>query len=254
MNKLYKIHSFYILTILISIIIILIAVNWGGIENLVNLISFALTISSLILAILAIIYAVYSNNSFSSNITKLDISSEKINNSAAIVSNLSNTLLEKIDQIPVLLNSIEQKTDATQILISKLNLPNDPAPDNNFDPNTLDLKNFVQQTSISGKTLLYILYLSLKAKKEFNLKEICDKYSLGYNYYYGFFVAVQTLRIIKNNFDYKNGGFFYEVLEINSLVKENIIEVIENVKSENETNSNDSFRTKIKQLEEYFEK
>lgn len=252
MNKIYKIHSFYILTILITIIIVLISVKWGEIENLVDLISFALTISSLILAILAIIYAVYSNNSFSSNITKLDISSEKINNSATIVSNLSNILLEKIEQIPTILNSIEEKTDATQLLISKLNFPNfTTTQEDSFDPNKVDLENFVYQNSISGQTLLYILYQSLINKKEFNLKEICDKYTLGYDYYYGFFVSVQTLKIVKTNLDYKNAEFFYEVTEMNSYVKESIIKLIEEIK-EKKDDGNDSFRTNINNIEEFF--
>jgi hypothetical protein len=260
MNKTYKIHSFYILTILISIIIILITVKWGEFENLVNLISFALTISSLVLAILAIIYAVYSNNSFSTNITKLDSSSEKINNSATIVSNLSNTLLEKIDKIPILLSSIEQKTDANQVLLSKLNNPVNSKPDNHFDANNVDLENFVYKNSMSGQTLLYILYLSLKTKKKFSLKEICDKYSYGFDYYNGFLVAVTTLKVINYKLEYKNGDFTYEILEMNSYVKENIIKVIEEAKSKKDIVSEDddktklsnSFKKNINHLEEFF--
>ncbi|HEY1195083.1 hypothetical protein [Flavobacterium sp.] len=232
MNKIYKVHSLYILSILISIIIGLITIKWGEFENLVNLISFALTITSLVLAILAIMYAVYSNNSFISNITKLDVSSEKIKNSATALDNLSTTLVEKIEQIPSILNSIEQKTDATQILISKLNLPNTITSDNNFNPNEIDLENFIYQNSTSGQTLLYILLLSLQTKKQFNLKEICDKHSLGFDYYNGFFVAVQTLKIVKTEIEYKDGDFHYLISEMNSYLEKNIMELIGNVTNE----------------------
>jgi hypothetical protein len=61
MEEKYKIHIGYIFSILLAAIIILVTVKWGEIPRLVELIAFALTLTSLVLALIAIAYAVYSN-------------------------------------------------------------------------------------------------------------------------------------------------------------------------------------------------
>ena len=83
MNKDYKIHSFYILLILVSIIIGLVSVNWSQVPKLVEYITFALTVSSLILAILAIVYSVYSNSSISELMGEISIATKDVVGHAA---------------------------------------------------------------------------------------------------------------------------------------------------------------------------
>ena len=78
MNEKVKIHIFYIISILISIIIVLVVVKWGTIEGLVGYIGFAATVTSLAVGILAIVYALYSNSTFSNSSAQLSQSSKEI--------------------------------------------------------------------------------------------------------------------------------------------------------------------------------
>ena len=74
METKYKIHVFYILSILIAIIIILITVRWSEVPKLVDYITFALTVTSLALALLAIIYSMYSNTTLSETVSSIGTS------------------------------------------------------------------------------------------------------------------------------------------------------------------------------------
>jgi hypothetical protein len=60
MDERYKIHAAYILFILVTIIVLLISVRWGGIPTLADKLSFSLTFASLVVGLLAFAYAVYS--------------------------------------------------------------------------------------------------------------------------------------------------------------------------------------------------
>src|SRR5256885_13949970 len=100
MEEKYKIHAFYILTILIAVIIILLTIRWTGIPNLVEYITFALTLTSLVLAALAIIYAFYSNSSFSQNISTLNNVSRDVSDTAKELSKATNNLSLQIESIP----------------------------------------------------------------------------------------------------------------------------------------------------------
>jgi len=100
MEQKYKIHFCYIFTILIAIIVILITVKWSQVPNLAQLITFALTLSSLILATLAITYAVYSNSSLSESISTLNNVSKDISETSNGISQAASDLAAKIETIP----------------------------------------------------------------------------------------------------------------------------------------------------------
>lgn len=196
MNDKHKIHFSYIISILIAIIILLVSIKWGQVPNLVDLISFALTITSLVLAILAIAYAVYSNNSFSSNISKLDSASETLVKTSDKISNVAGSFLEQIESIPLLLKSIETKTDTTQMLIGELSKPQKSINANETIDNSISndmLQGLIYKSSNSGLSALYIIYKSYEKGKAFNLKSVCEICKLQYDYIYGFLVCVISL-------------------------------------------------------------
>lgn len=265
MNKISRIHSIYILFILISIIILLISVNWVRIPKLVELVSFALTISSLVLAILAIGYAVYSNSSFAKFISKLENSSEKINDSSKDLASTSQLLLEKIDKIPTILNTIQKKTDDTHILVSNLNTI--PIESNVYKGNEIDLENFVYKNSTYGQFCLYLIYLSYINKKQFNLKLICEEADLAHDFMDGFLSCCSTIKIInaKSNISRKDDSkefiFNYQILDIHKFLEINIPKMIESLKVEKQKVIIDDKIivkelniTTIKKMESYFVK
>src|SRR5437773_2456443 len=85
MDEKHKIHAFYILLILGSVIVGLVAVKWSTIPSLPELITFALTITSLVLAVLAIVYAYVSNSSSAQTTARLTDAAEDIVDSGDVV-------------------------------------------------------------------------------------------------------------------------------------------------------------------------
>jgi predicted PurR-regulated permease PerM len=117
MDAKYKIHAFYIIGILLSIIVVLLTNNSSGIPNLGEKISFALTLASLILAVLAIGYAVYSNATISQTTSILNDASRNISNTATDISKAAQDLVLRVEEIPTRLDSVEGKVVETNVLL-----------------------------------------------------------------------------------------------------------------------------------------
>ena len=143
-----RIHVTYIIAILIAVIICLVTIQWGNIPRLVELISFALTISSLVLAVLAIV-------------AKLDSASNYISDSTKSLSTITEDLKRKFDRMPDLLETISKKTDTTQLLLSQLSEKSLGTVETKFIKSnaieTESIKNILTKTSINGQLILYIL-------------------------------------------------------------------------------------------------
>lgn len=123
-SKIIKIHFVYIIFILVSIIVVLSTKNFGNNKELVNYISFAGTIASILLAIVSIIYAFYSNNQLSQTLGKLDNTSQSLNDSSQKVKDISEQLSSEvqkltntIDSIPNSIESMKEKVIETNSLI-----------------------------------------------------------------------------------------------------------------------------------------
>ncbi len=110
MAKEYKIHAVYIISILVAVIIIQATVKWSTIPQLVDMIMFALSVTSLILAVLAIFYTIYSNSFITQNIGTLNTASTRISQAAE---DLQNT----VTPIPGALQSVESQMLETQTLL-----------------------------------------------------------------------------------------------------------------------------------------
>lgn len=201
MNKHYQIHFGYIISILVSIIVILITIKWGAIPKLVELISFSLTISSLVLAILAIVYAVYSNNSFGQNIAHLESSSSNIVTATQSLGEVSNILITKFHSMPELLEDINKKTDHTQLMLTQLSEKNlQSAPAKFIKSASIEsdnIRNVVNTTSMNGRFILYALKLAKDSQKEFPPRELAEKCELSYDYLVGFISPLNALGLVK---------------------------------------------------------
>jgi hypothetical protein len=204
-NGYFKVHIMYVIGILIAIIIELVAIKWESIPNLVNYITFALTISSLVLALLAIIYAVYSNSSFSQNIGLLNAVSDKILKTSEDLSRNTNELKKDLEQIPISLKNVETKTDKANEMLFELKTSEpkmmEPKKEELKSPDSLDevwnnevnVKTYLSTMSFNGKRLLYACSKSISEHKMFNLKEIFDD---NEKYVYGILIASSSAKIL----------------------------------------------------------
>lgn len=215
--------SYVIIAALIAIVICLISIRWYDIPNLAGLISFALTVTSLVISVLAIGYAVISNLSFSQNITTLNNASEEMSTTAKDVSEAAKELKGKIEAIPTKLESMEDKFD--QLISFRQTFESqDTTPlsqtENEATLEIVDL--FVKKVPGNGWIGCYISFLSYKKKKSFDILTafpFSDKESNGM-YFMGVQATLKSIGIL-NYSTHKN---LYQVTSFN----EKLATIIEN--------------------------
>lgn len=218
MKKNYNVHFYYIISILLLIIIVLITKHWGQIPNLVILISFAATLSSLVLAILAIVYAFYSNNSFQQNTKNLNEASKNISETSQELLKMSLDLTNKIEQIPSSIDSLAIIQKQTNEKLQNINeLISQPQPNKqpkleqlynkpiNIDESIIN-ESFTL-TSINGIIILYCLTKSFQNQKSLNPEYISTIANMAFTYFQGYTIALISLRLLfidtKDNKDWK---------------------------------------------------
>jgi hypothetical protein len=174
MEEKYKIHAFYILTILVSIIVVLITIKWSGIPNLDEKLSFALTLASLILAVFAIVYAVYSNATFSQAVSTLNTVATDVSDTARQISTAANELEREIKVIPSRLEIMEVKVGETNDLIQKISESGEVKPASETEKTAVTelIDSFVEKAPPAGLLILYAYCLAFKQKKIFNVEEL----------------------------------------------------------------------------------
>lgn len=159
--KLRKTHEAYILIILVSVIVVLVAVKWRDIPDLTNLLSFALTLSSLILALVAIGYAVYSNTSIERSVATLAAASDTVSESASRITSSSESLrgdLKSLSEITGLIGSrIDHQHGQLEKIAAQLETDSrkSTSPSIPKEPSKgFDSKDFVSRSSIYGAQAL----------------------------------------------------------------------------------------------------
>lgn len=211
MNKEYKIHAFYILGILIVAIIFLISIKWYDIPKLAELVTFGLTVTSLVLAILAIAYAVYSNSSFTQNITTLNDASQEIRTTAKNISEAAERLSRKIETIPTKLESMEGKFD--QLMFERPTKAKDvliaDTAETKTVPEMVDF--FAENSPIAIWISSYISFLSYEKRKAFHLYKPFSEGNLNGEFTMGFLDTMQSVNLL----NYENNDGFCQITFLN---------------------------------------
>lgn len=114
MSKINRIHLYYIIGVLGGLLVWQITLKASGDTALVNAISFASTISSIILAILAIILTIASSSSIANVLMALSQSAERIEVGAASVERAASDLNVSVAEVPSRLEEISNKLDRSQ--------------------------------------------------------------------------------------------------------------------------------------------
>lgn len=251
MTKEYKIHAWYVLSILVIIIIGLATVKWATIPGLVNYIQFALTAVALTLGILAIFYNVYSNITFFQNLTALNIASKDIATTGSTLTGVTADLGRKVEAFPGMIEKMSVKVEETQQLVKGFSESRDPklieTPEQR---ETIQIpKGFLNTTSLLGLVSLYACFLAHDRKISFNLKDLTSKIGDPYEYLYGYLVAISSLGIITTNVSQG----IWNILDINEVIARDI----EPQFKEKSKHSDAEFGTtlseeRIKRVEGYF--
>lgn len=197
--KIFKIHISYIIGFLITMIIGLITIKWNNIPNLVDYITFALTLSSLVLSLLAIIYSFVSNNKFSESIGALNNVSDEVLDSSKKLNLITDDLSIKVAEIPEHLKNVEEKAEKTHQLIESMKIEKENTSVSTSEvegvaKHEFSVDKFLSVSSFNGKALLYALSLSFNQKKSFLLQDIFDS---NRDYVWGYFIATSSMGLIE---------------------------------------------------------
>ena len=178
------VHYKYAVGILLLIIISLLSFNYAPDTQLFNYVSFAATISSLILAVLAIIQGFLSSNSLSETVNNMNRSSKEIFDNAEKLSKIILGLDSKLTELPGMIKGLEDKITAPN------ELPN-PAPpaqkQTAINITKPQIEYFKTKASVSNVTAVYMLLLSFKSGKKIVLNEFKDLFvdsSIEYIWYH----------------------------------------------------------------------
>jgi hypothetical protein len=252
--KIFKIHITYIIGLLILSILGLITVKWYNIPDLVDYITFALTLSTLVLSVLAIIYTLFSNNRFSESIGVMNNISKEILDSSKKLGAITDDLSIKIEEIPEHLKSVEEKTERTHQLLESWRDKEEVIIEEvkTKEENSINclVDNFLAYSSFNGRCLLYACLLSYKQKKSFIIKDFLD----SVDYSYGYFVASSAMEL----FDYSITENVISITKMNPELEKKIKDVIyEKAKSRDEKKTPEdliisSWIATIRKTEDYF--
>ena len=223
METKYKIHFSYIISILVLIIIILMTVKWSDNYELIQYISFASTITSLLLAVLAIVYAYLSNSTFSKNINIINDVSNELRANSKRLSNISATINRDIKLLPKSIEGMGRKVEELPAkLISQLS-PNIDVMKEGSDSSSRDDQEalsfadvYLETSSFAGLLGLYALSLAFDEQKPFDLERMSEEIEvLDEDYVYGYLTASRAAGV----FTYKSSKQVWNILSMNDEVK-----------------------------------
>lgn len=218
--KIFKIHIFYVIGFLLFVIIGLLTIQWSEITDLVNYITFALTLSSLVLSILAIVYSFISNSRFSETMGVLNNVSKDVLDSTIKLNTVTDDLSRQVEIIPIHLKNVEDQTEKTHQLIESIQQVKENSVESVSTKNgqLSSAKGFLISSSFNGKKLLFACSLSFSSKKNFVLNDLFDS---SKDYMWGFFIATTSM----NFFKYTETNKVILITDINNEIIDNIREI-----------------------------
>ncbi len=258
METKYKIHIGYIFAILLAVIVYLSVKDFSSNPELVDYISFASTVASLILALLAIIYSFVSNNALSKNIGIINEATTNLKENSDSLDRVSKVI---IHEIPNAIKEMDQKLDSTQNLVNNLGLndENDKiSPHKNSTSKLTMVQKFIDVSSLTGLFLIYAVFLANYKSLPLNIEEIAVEIGQSNDeYVWGYFVASSSAGL----FDFNAKDKVCNIKTIHSEIKKDDLiekislrgkEIERKIKADN-PDSSYSWKNKFEAIEKYFE-
>jgi len=245
------VHFIYIIIFLIITIILLIVSKFGNQSQLVNYVSFALTLTSLILGLISIGYSFLSNTTFTNNISSINNAANRLDTSSNKISEISEVLNNRLDEIPNLIKIIENKVDSTHTaVIAYYGNSRQPEQIESFANNIID--NVLLTTSISGAFILYTLACTQIKNKSIKLEDIESITDVQNNYAYGYIVSAFSFGIFQlSDVDFTNNPI--KISNMNDYLLQNIDARIKTIIENTSLPQKDVFTTRYNVINGYFE-
>jgi hypothetical protein len=191
MNTTKEIHFKYSIGILLFLMIELITLAFFDVPSLVDRLSFALTLSSLLLAVLAIFYTIISSTKQETQLTRLSETNIKIQDTSKEIGTAAEEIRAFARNAPKEFESIRNKVDDVQALYERPSSEDreDATPTNESDSTPLlteySFKKMFIGLQYEGMKVLYLYEVALEKSVPIN-KELIKKagihsfdYSIG---------------------------------------------------------------------------
>lgn len=237
MESKYKVHSFYILFILVSIIIGLVSVKWSDVPGLVDYFTFALTLSSLILAGLAIVYSIYSNTSISSSLTEITSAASSVRKASTDIGISNRELKKEIEKIPVRFDAVEENIAHTHRVVNELSANQEmalsapsksaiTASKNKVELTDDQVLKFLNGSSIRGLEMILMVYYGHKTQTAFSIEEFIkenESYKGAHDYLFAYLIASRALGLVSYKHD---GSSRIVVVSIHKAIADNMKKIM----------------------------
>jgi hypothetical protein len=258
MEEKFKIHAFYILLILVTIIILLLTIKWSNNIELVNHIAFAATLASLLLSVLAIVYAYLYNASFAGNLSKVNDASKNLSENANKLCTASENIIKELGPLPSLTQKIYDKMGEWPTALPSASHKEkvDQTSTNKGNDICVPLETLLTKSSLSGKFLFLMVYLSYKTKKAFSLVDLSAKLNLDSTYFQGYIIASSSVGL----FRFTETNNIYNIVEVNPIfekahlnIKDRIMKQADNIGKLNKwPDLAGKIKTSVSLIDEYF--
>lgn len=222
------IHYKYWIGILVFLIVLVISLAWADIPGLVDKLSFALTISSVILALLAIYFTVNFNSLFSNNINTFLNLHQNIEKSSQKLIAATQDLNVKLDSMPQAIQGVDQKIDrvhkmleeglpsAAKIQVAAVELN---TKQKEFDWTEDRLKYMFVNANYSGMLVMYLLGQTFAKAHRFTYQDIIDKLmEIPPDFFNGYASSLNSFGLC--HIEYVNGT--YVVTAYNEVLNNNV--------------------------------
>jgi len=152
-------HYKYAISYLLTAIVLLISLAFYDVENLVDKLSFALTLSSLLLAILAIFYTIVSANKQDSQFSKLLETNSELKSAANEIKSASFGINNLIESVPTHFEKIGNKID---FLSKKYDSPSaEKTNQNGNNINELEITEFTIDRPLLRKIICHLHFSAM---------------------------------------------------------------------------------------------
>jgi hypothetical protein len=206
-----ELHYRYAISYLIILVIASIGFGLYDVPNLVDKVSFALTVTSLVLGIVAIFYTFVSANKQDTQLTKLIETNHDISNASTRIGSTAKALSDQLGTIPPRFDSVDAKLDTltqsalvspTPAAQTQINDSAGPATQQqDAEPSLDDLKHFISDLKYAGMFSLYLLSKAQKNGIKINEELIKKIGSIPFYYVFGVFDATEAAGFIKTTYD-----------------------------------------------------
>jgi hypothetical protein len=190
-----KLHEAYIGIIVAMLLVWLVTYKFGADSRLTEYLSFALTLSSLLLSAVAIALTILANTDLSRNFVQLrtvgddaKASSTRIEQASQDIRNSSSTLATSVSDLAGLVSGLTTQVATTNLRIQAIvETQQQPRPALIHSGGQVDFKRFLDYTSMSGLMAMYLIKAMSDETKilridelQRRIPELVADYTLGY--------------------------------------------------------------------------